>query len=234
MVEGITRSALLRSLVVAVGAALVVQVSCDPDVEFEEGTTGSSAASASISSSGATTSSGSGGGAEPACTLGTDCTLLDDCCSCKALAPGEDAPDCDLETCLQPKCEELRFTDLVASCSMGRCTLFDCDTSMVSCRQAEPVCPAGQTASVQGICYGPCVPSTECHSVTSCSDCNPATQICVTAVALGGPTFHCVSRPSECDDKADCDCIGSSVCHPPFDECDEDDGVISCGCPTCS
>jgi hypothetical protein len=37
-----------------------------------------------------------------------------------------------------------------------------CDPSKVLCKIAEPLCPAGQVPSVDGSCYGPCVPVGDC------------------------------------------------------------------------
>lgn len=37
-----------------------------------------------------------------------------------------------------------------------------CDRSLIRCRRPEPLCPEGETASVEGTCYGPCVPIDEC------------------------------------------------------------------------
>ena len=55
---------------------------------------------------------------------------------------------------------------------------YDCNVSRVACDMAEPVCPPGQTASVRGSCYGPCVAIEQCKcSPDVASDC-PEDYVC--------------------------------------------------------
>ena len=40
---------------------------------------------------------------------------------------------------------------------------FNCDRREIRCRIPDPVCPAGQVGSIEGTCWGPCVPLTDCR-----------------------------------------------------------------------
>jgi hypothetical protein len=40
--------------------------------------------------------------------------------------------------------------------------LVDCDPRKVLCKAAQPLCPENQVPSVNGSCYGPCVPLESC------------------------------------------------------------------------
>jgi hypothetical protein len=122
----------------------------------------------------------------------------------------------------------------MASCSAGRCTMFDCETKDVTCKKATPICPAGQVPLVEESCWGGCVPATQCNAVDDCSKCDANAEVCITETFKGGPKVHCVPRPSECSGKATCECLGKSVCVGKFDTCSEDaNGGIQCGCTTC-
>jgi hypothetical protein len=44
--------------------------------------------------------------------------------------------------------------------------LVDCDQRQVVCKIAQPICPENQVPSVDGSCFGPCVPIEAC----ACSD----------------------------------------------------------------
>jgi Kazal-type serine protease inhibitor domain len=46
----------------------------------------------------------------------------------------------------------------------GECksAAVSCDRRALLCRRAEPVCPEGQVSSIEGTCYGPCVPLEQC------------------------------------------------------------------------
>lgn len=46
----------------------------------------------------------------------------------------------------------------------------DCDPRKILCRRTAPVCDEGEAPSVEGICYGPCVPisSCACNSAEAC------------------------------------------------------------------
>lgn len=40
--------------------------------------------------------------------------------------------------------------------------LVDCDLRTIICKSAQPVCPDNQVPSVNGVCFGPCVPIESC------------------------------------------------------------------------
>lgn len=53
----------------------------------------------------------------------------------------------------------------VSVASKGECKAsgkVSCDARAVVCKRAEPVCPEGQVASVEGTCWGPCVAIDAC------------------------------------------------------------------------
>jgi hypothetical protein len=62
-----------------------------------------------------------------------------------------------------------------------------CDPRKVLCRRAAPTCPQGQLPSVDGSCYGPCVPadSCVCGSAAECPD--PDHYICHMSQMRCGP-----------------------------------------------
>jgi hypothetical protein len=65
--------------------------------------------------------------------------------------------------------------------SRGPCARgVSCDENKVLCKIARPDCPANQVPSVDGNCYGPCVPYGMC-ACTGPSDCpSPSTLLCDT------------------------------------------------------
>lgn len=48
--------------------------------------------------------------------------------------------------------------------------LVDCDLRKVECRAAQPGCPENQVPSVNGVCFGPCVPIESC-ACAAAQDC---------------------------------------------------------------
>lgn len=223
------------------------------EVEFASGGGGA----ATTSNGGATSAQGGnagagavGSGGEPAggsgvggtgagstvaeCTSSDQCTLHNDCCSCIGIAPGETPPDCSDISCLISTCESLGHDGLTPSCEAGRCVAgFPCDTTPVTCEQAPPACQPGHTPSVDGDCYGPCVAANECATVTNCQDCNAAGHACVVENTQLGPRYHCVTVPTSCMGDVTCNCLGSSVCVAPYDQCVEQNGALNCNCINC-
>jgi len=170
----------------------------------------------------------------PECTEAAECTLHDDCCNCLALAPGEEPPPCGLTECFITTCAARGITADAVACAAGRCAVYTCETDAVACEMLPPRCEAGEVPSVRGMCWGPCVPATECVSVDDCAACDAsAGQACVQYASRGGRTAHCVDRPASCGVRATCDCLGASVCVGIFDVCRDDAGVLTCSCPTC-
>jgi hypothetical protein len=155
------------------------------------------------------------------CHRDEDCRLVNDCCSCAAVARGQADPACDpAKSCLMTTCAQYGGIDR-PRCLAGRCIVgFACDTSDVTCKRAPPVCPAGQTPLVVGTgaqkCYGECVDAEQCAAVPACSACAPD-DLCVHTPAIEEAT-HCVPWPQACAGPASCSCA-SAACVAPFASC---------------
>jgi hypothetical protein len=168
------------------------------------------------------------------CTEDADCFLSSDCCECAGRPVGEAAPNCAID-CIIDQCTSLGAGQPeapAASCQAGRCvTSFSCDAAPVICDIPTPVCPADQQPIVVGTCYtGGCMPILECQAVSDCAACTGLGVGCVVYAAFQ-QVEHCVTLQG-CPE-ADCACSGASVCLDPFNACNEIDGNVSCGCPTC-
>jgi hypothetical protein len=173
-------------------------------------------------------------GAEAECAEDADCALSSDCCECAGRPVGEAPPACAID-CLIPQCTSLgagQPNPPAASCQAGRCvTNLSCDAGPVNCFLKPPVCPPGSSPIVANACWtGQCMPVLECSAVTDCDSCTGAGVGCATYSAFV-ETAHCVDLQGCPPD--DCACLGGSVCIDPFNACNEIDGSISCGCPTC-
>jgi hypothetical protein len=145
----------------------------------------------------ASTVGGKDGGTDAAdarlpCVRDDDCRLVNDCCSCLAVAKGESAPACDAKiACVLATCPVNTGIDRVR-CAGGRCVLgFECDTKSVACRRLAPVCPKGQVPRIVDKCYGPCVDARQCRYVTGCDSCARG-DTCVPGSKEPGAPFHCV------------------------------------------
>ena len=89
---------------------------------------------------------------------------------------------CDGKTFTGSSCAQRAFA-FVGTCEAG----VSCDTSKVLCKIASPVCPAGQVVSVNGSCYGHCVPVEMC-ACSKPADCpNPDTTTCHMNTMRCGP-----------------------------------------------
>jgi hypothetical protein len=107
-------------------------------------TAGASAAGATAGASGA--SAGAGGDAssakcDPSCPDGQRCELVQ-------------------VTCIRAPCPPLPMCVAATSC----------DPAKILCKRAAPQCPEFQVPSVEGSCYGPCVPvdSCVCSNASQC------------------------------------------------------------------
>lgn len=181
---------------------------------------------------------GGNGGAPPnpmaECIDDADCFLNSDCCECAGRPVGEAPPDCAID-CVIDQCASLSAglpEAPTASCQAGRCvTSFSCDEAPVTCDIPTPVCGAGSQPIVVNNCYtGSCMPILECQAVTDCAVCTGDGIGCVINSAFQ-QVEHCVDLQG-CPE-GDCACSGDTVCLDPFTACNEIDGNISCGCPTC-
>ena len=170
------------------------------------------------------------------CTDAAQCTIFSDCCSCIAVGPGDPAPVPCPALCATDKCTELGIDpNKQPECQAGQCVVgFDCDSSKAVCAMPPPSCDAGHVPSVQGGCWGPCVPATDCSFVPDCDHCDPSSQLCVKYSAWTVES-HCVPIPPACKDDLSCDCMGSDVCVDPFNLCFDDpsQNTLSCECPAC-
>jgi hypothetical protein len=166
------------------------------------------------------------------CEKDGDCALLDDCCSCMPLAPGEKAPDCGTDECFVSACGSKGVS--AVTCAAGQCVLVtDCDDSKVLCESLPPSCPEGEVPTVGGACWsGQCIKASYCPLVSSCDACDKA-DACVVHVTQMGQQTHCVEVPDVCKGHVGCACLGAAVCTPPWDFCSETSTQLDCGCPSC-
>jgi hypothetical protein len=190
---------------------------------------GGSAGIGGESGGGNTTASG-GPNSTASCTSASDCALSQGCCGCTAYAIREGIADCAM-ACTQTVCELLGISADEVNCVAGRCVIARSCAGMVTCQSPPPPCgPIGQP-SVDGSCYGPCLPVDQCSAVDSCSICTMYGLACVTEESLGGPAYHCVSTPPACAQNPTCQCMG--VCSGAF-QCSQPNSTnLYCICPTC-
>jgi hypothetical protein len=80
---------------------------------------------------------------------------------------------CDGKTFSGGGCAQRAYAH-VGPCEAG----VSCDTSKVLCKISTPTCPAGEVPSVNGVCYGPCVPIAMCACATPADCPNPDTTTC--------------------------------------------------------
>jgi hypothetical protein len=126
------------------------------------GKSGGGGAPASGSGGAAAGSGGAAGGASAcnlACGPGMHCQLVDVTC---VRAPCPPQPTCVADT-----------------------AAISCDPRKILCRRAPPECPQWQVPSVDGSCFGPCVPVEQCSGPSECPDSDHYT--CHMSAAHCGP-----------------------------------------------
>jgi hypothetical protein len=176
---------------------------------------------------------GDGPVASPECTSASDCTLVNNCCDCLAIGPGENPPTCGIPTCFASTCSTRGITTADLACVAGQCAAgYTCDDSTVVCLSPTPICGAGEVPSVRGGCWGPCVPAEQCVSVSGCAAC-PSGTFCVADEGQIAYVFHCVPEVAGCGVKPTCACAGPAVCTGAFYACDERTDGLNCSCPVC-
>ncbi len=116
--------------------------------------------------------------------------------------------------------------------SGGTAGSVDCDPDAVLCKSMPPMCNPGEVPSVQGDCWGPCVPILSCNPVADCSTCTKG--FCAAYAGLA-TEYRCVMPSIQCQALA-CSCLAQYFCVAPYDACV--DGSVSkpavtCECPTC-
>ncbi len=232
-----------------VSGLVLLASACGGKSDSDAASTGGAAGSAGSGGGAGTAGSGGGGsgggagsggsaGSGQQCTDASQCKLFSDCCTCMALGPGDPEPPACLATCLQDSCSAMGVTSGQASCAVGKCVVgFDCDAGQVFCNALPPVCEAGSVPSVNGGCWGPCVPATQCASVPSCLDCVGPLTTCVSIDTQGAEsgTHHCVDVPKGCEGNPTCSCMGASVCTGLYSACQDLSGLpgMVCSCPNC-
>ena len=194
------------------------------------------------SESSTTTSETTGGGEAQPCMTDKDCTLVESCCDCESLNPGETVPKCDLEECLQTQCSAIGLPTPTVECRLGRCTFKKetCNPFAITCDAPQPDCGPGSVPSVEdtneGKCWtGNCVPAEVCDWVPDCSYCADAELVCVGKLQKGAYTV-CEAKPFECSDVDNLDCVcGQQICDasPPHTVCSDAADGINCECPFC-
>lgn len=200
-----------------------------------QGGSGGTSGAAGTAGAGGSAGKGGGGGvgatSGATCTSDQDCKLVDDCCNCLGIPADDQAEECTDIACLVPSCTGFGVTE--AKCLLGRCTAaFECDTTPIACRRLPPTCAQGEVPSVDGTCWGPCVPVTQCASVDNCSVCDRAQHVCVEQSLSLGPTSHCVTPSTGCESDRSCQCMGDDVCRSPT-VCSDGQGQLNCTCPVC-
>lgn len=203
------------------------------------GTTSGGTTSGGTTSEGGTTSGGttnggtagsgdageggtSGGGSQPECLSPDDCRMVSDCCGCRS-EPLDDPTFCALP-CVRDACGEEMISVDEVDCVQGRCVIARSCDGQVDCPALPPNCPDGTVPSVLGDCWGPCLPPTDCRSVSGCAACGD--DFCVEFQAMRS-IFSCVTRVDECEVENYCQCLG--VCG----ECSETDDQVQCPCLGC-
>jgi len=93
----------------------------------------------------------------------------------------------------------------LARCAFGQCVLGVQCTGTVSCPALPPECGAGKVPTIQGDCYGPCIPATECPAVSGCLVCFAPIQMCVYEYGAAG-VEHCAATPAACGNQPNCSC----------------------------
>jgi hypothetical protein len=177
---------------------------------------------ATAGASGTVGLAGAAGSGYPECQTAEDCTMVSDCCGCRA-EPRDSQGSCAL-LCVRDACAEEAIDPGEVACVYGRCVIGrPCDGS-AGCPASPPICPEGTEASVVDGCWGACLPPTECARVSGCNLCGDA--FCVEFQAQRS-SFHCVTRVESCDRDNYCECLG--VCG----ECSETDDAVACPCLVC-
>jgi hypothetical protein len=200
---------------------LATIIGCGSEVVLENPSTSSSSSAGGSTSSSISSSTGMGGAGgsggnvispPPECTFDSDCSLVNDCCTCVALPGNESIPDCPMMECFAPMCNAIGLPDPKAVCRAGQCVVdADCNQDHALCNSPPPVCPPGKTPHVVNNCWGGCIDVAECREVGSCAQCN-AGQACVTANTMMLPATHCVDVPDSCMGQISCACMGEKVC----------------------
>lgn len=191
---------------------------------------------------GTTTSETTGNGEVLPCVTDQDCTLVESCCDCESLNPGETVPECGLPECAATACGAVGLFAPVVECRFGRCMFAKqtCNPFGVTCEAAAPDCGPDAVPTVEdtneGKCWtGNCVPAGVCDWVPDCSYCDDPELVCVGKLQKGAYKV-CEAKPFECSDVDNLDCAcGQQICDasPPHTVCHDAADDIACECPFC-
>jgi len=137
--------------------------------------------------------------------------------------------------CKVDQCTALGITTENVACMAGQCVAGINCAGTVTCRAAPPTCERGFVPAVVGNCWGGCVPASQCGSVRDCNDCAWPEQSCASYLGLAGPINHCYAIPERCRNNPTCECLGESVCTPPYGLCTDRSGIpgVVCACASC-
>ena len=137
--------------------------------------------------------------------------------------------DVGVDASVMPECDMNRLCETAGMmCVEGRC-VYECIDGL-TCRMAEPVCPAGEIAPISNGCYLTCEDATLCRAVNNPRRCDPVRHY---ALESGTPPqYQCFELPTECAGGQVCD-LCALVCGDP--QCttstweDTDQAVVECG-----
>jgi hypothetical protein len=173
------------------------------------------------------------------CVTDQDCTLVESCCDCESLNPGETVPECDVQACRQSQCNAIGLSTPAVECRLGRCMFKKemCNPFGVTCDAPQPDCGPGSVPAVnENSCWtGGCVPAEVCDWVPDCTYCDDPELVCVGKLQKGAYKV-CEAKPFECSDVDNLDCTcGQQICDasPPHTVCHDSAEGIDCECPFC-
>ncbi len=196
-----------------VSTASALLLACGPQTDDSKGTgsdTGATTGAATPTSGASSGSDEAGSGTTdpppiaPECVEDSDCTLINDCCRCEAVAVGAEVFPCE-GNCLQPTCDALSLRDVQVACRSGVCEFAEvrCADASITCDEAMPDCPEGTENSIVGGCWGPCVPPRYCAEAPCPADgCGPG-WACVQHQATQA---KCEVVPFACAGVLGCEC----------------------------
>jgi hypothetical protein len=136
-----------------------------PGAGTHAGASGAGMSGANASGAGAPSAGASGAGAGAA---GASAGAAGDASSATCDPSCPDGQRCELVQvmCIRAPCPPLPM------CRAASAAATSCDPAKILCKRAVPECPQGQVPSVEGSCYGPCIPveSCGCSKESECPD----------------------------------------------------------------
>ncbi len=223
------RVMVMGAAMLIVGCGTVVNVAQDTQGQGGAAAGGMSAGGMSGGGQGGTVSVGGGGNdrAAPWCNTASDCTMLNDCCSCMGLHTSEGLLSCPT-ICDEGTCNTMN-APTEPSCVAGRCVAgFSC-SGPVLCLMPPPDCEPGHVPRVADGCYQGCVLTQQCQAVDSCDVCAPNNLCVVEPDKVPSVAHHCVPTPATCEGQPlNCECAGTMVCDSDETCVDQGAGRVAC------